>query len=90
MTHYVALIHKDANSDFGVSFPDFPGCVTAVTTIDDARVMAEKALAFHLEGMVEDGDALPAPSLLDDFIQTGALHDAVAFLVEATITEDRL
>ena len=28
MRQYIALIHKDADSDFGVSFPDFPGCVT--------------------------------------------------------------
>jgi predicted RNase H-like HicB family nuclease len=32
MAEYIALIHKDAGSDFGVSFPDFPGCVTAGST----------------------------------------------------------
>ena len=57
MPHYVALIHKDADSDFGVSFPDFPGLATAGHTLDEARAMAEEALAFHVEGMVEDGDA---------------------------------
>jgi predicted RNase H-like HicB family nuclease len=29
MRQYIALIHKDASSDYGVSFPDLPGCVTA-------------------------------------------------------------
>jgi predicted RNase H-like HicB family nuclease len=28
MRNYIALIHKDADSDYGVSFPDFPGVVT--------------------------------------------------------------
>ena len=25
MRQYIGLIHKEADSDFGVSFPDFPG-----------------------------------------------------------------
>src|SRR5271170_3201260 len=45
--HYIGLIHKDADSDFGVSFPDLPGVVTAGTSLDDARLMAEEALALH-------------------------------------------
>ena len=56
MRHYIGLIHKDADSDFGVSFPDLPGLVTAGTTLDEARDMAEEVLAFHLEGMAEDGE----------------------------------
>ena len=39
---YIAYLHKDRDSDFGVSFPDFPGCVTAGKTLDEAhRVQAE-------------------------------------------------
>ena len=41
MTEYIALIHKEPGSDYGVSFPDFPGCITAGTTVDEARRMAE-------------------------------------------------
>ena len=50
MTSYIALIHKEPRSDFGVSFPDFPGCVTAGRTLDEARKMAEEALALHVDG----------------------------------------
>ena len=59
MRNYIGLIHKDADSHFGVSFPDFPGVITAGTTLDDARAMAEEALALHIEGLVEDGEAIP-------------------------------
>ena len=59
MPSYIELIHKDANSDFGVSFPDFSGVITAGVTLDDARAMAEEALALHVEGMVADGEAIP-------------------------------
>ena len=65
MRQYIALIHKDADSDFGVSFPDLPGCVTAGETLDEARDMAAEALALHLEGLAQDGEPLPEPSSLE-------------------------
>ncbi|UHS57775.1 type II toxin-antitoxin system HicB family antitoxin [Agrobacterium vaccinii] len=65
MREYIGLIYKDADSDYGVSFPDFPGLVTAGIDLDDARRMAEEALALHVEGMLEDGQAIPEPSRLN-------------------------
>ncbi len=81
MSNYIGLIHKDAESDYGVSFPDFPGVVTAGSTLDEARAMAEEALAFHLEGMIEDGDAIPEPSTLESVMADPANLDGVAILV---------
>jgi predicted RNase H-like HicB family nuclease len=81
MTNYIGLIHKDLGSDYGVSFPDFPGLVTAGTTLDDARQMAEEALAFHVEGMIEDGEPLPDPSTLESVMADDANRDGVAILV---------
>lgn len=52
----LALVHKDHKSDFGVSFPDFPGCVTAGATLDEAKALAAEALALHFDGLVEDGE----------------------------------
>lgn len=77
MTHYIALIHKDADSDYGVSFPDFPGCVSAGTTMDEALVMGREALDGHIRLMAEDGETIPEPSsmdavLLDPENQSGA------------------
>ena len=45
---YIAYLHKDKNSDFGVSFPDFPGCVTAGKTLEEARKLAVEALTLHM------------------------------------------
>jgi predicted RNase H-like HicB family nuclease len=81
MRHYIGLIHKDDGSDFGVSFPDLPGLVTAGTTLDEARDMAEEALAFHLEGMAEDGEAIPEPSSLEDIMSDPENRTGVAILV---------
>ncbi len=41
---YIGLVHKDAGSDYGVSFPNLPCCVTAGATLKEAREMAAEAL----------------------------------------------
>jgi predicted RNase H-like HicB family nuclease len=48
-THYIALIHKDADSAYGVSFADVPGVIAAGDTIDIAIAEASAALAFAFE-----------------------------------------
>lgn len=83
MTQYIALIHKEATSDYGVSFPDFPGCISAGETLDEARDMAAEALSLHIEGMTEDGDPLPQPSSLERVMSDPANRDGVAILVDA-------
>lgn len=83
MAQYIALIHKDADSDYGVSFPDLPGCISAGATLDEARAMAEEALALHLEGLAEDGEALPEPSSLEAVMNDSVHRDGVAILVRA-------
>jgi predicted RNase H-like HicB family nuclease len=84
---YIAYLHKDKNSDYGVSFPDFPGCITAGSSLEEARRMATRALALHIAGMQQDGAPIPQPSTLDDLRGDPAMSDAVAFLVEAKAPE---
>lgn len=81
MRHYIGLIHKDADSDFGVSFPDFPGVIAAGKSLDEARILAEEALAFHVDGLVEDGEAIPEPSSLDEVMAEKDNRTGVAILV---------
>jgi predicted RNase H-like HicB family nuclease len=83
MRQYIALIHKDRGSDFGVSFPDLPGCITAGSSLDEARDRAAEALAFHLEGMAEDGEPIPEPSSLEAVMTDEVNRDGVAILVPA-------
>ncbi len=81
MTNYIAIVHKDPNSDFGVSFPDFPGCITAGATIDEAKDSAREALALHIQGMLADGDSLPHPMKLETIMDDPNFTDAAAYLV---------
>ena len=55
---FPVVLHKDADSDYGVTVPDVPGCFSAGATVSEALENAQKALALHFEGLVADGDAL--------------------------------
>ena len=74
-------------SDYGVSFPDLPGVITAGSNLDEARTMATEALAFHLEGLAEDSEAVPEPSSLKEIMAIAENLDSVAVLIEAPVAE---
>jgi predicted RNase H-like HicB family nuclease len=69
----VAFIHTDAAGGFGISFPDFPGCISDGETVEAALNRGEAALAFHIEGMLEDGMAVPAPRGVDEILADDSL-----------------
>ncbi|WP_052341044.1 type II toxin-antitoxin system HicB family antitoxin [Salinarimonas rosea] len=83
MRAYIGLIHKDDTSDFGVSFPDLPGCISAGRTLDEAEAMAAEALALHLAGLEEDGTACPEPSSRAAITALADHRDAVTVVVPA-------
>ena len=89
MTSYIALLRKEKNSDFGVEFPDLPGCISAGGTLEEARLMAAEALAAHIAFLREDGDAVPAPSPLDVVVKRAEMTGAVPFMVELKESADR-
>ena len=78
---YIATVHKDKDSDYGVQFYDFLGCISTGKNIEEAQIMATEALNGHIEFMLEDGDSIPDPSGLETIILDDDHKDAVAFLV---------
>jgi predicted RNase H-like HicB family nuclease len=78
---YIALLRKDPDSDFGVDFPDFPGCITAGSTLEETREMAAEALEFHIEGMLEANLPIPEPSRLDVVMADPENAEAIPFPV---------
>lgn len=81
MSEYIAVIHKEPKSAFGASFPDLPGCISAAATLEDLRPMIEESLGLHIEGMIEDGEAVPEPSPLETIVKSKDYKDAVAVMV---------
>jgi predicted RNase H-like HicB family nuclease len=66
MRRYIALLDRDATGGYGVAFPDFPGCVSAGNTLAEAADQAAQALRLHVEGMLDDGDAIPEPRTAEE------------------------
>jgi predicted RNase H-like HicB family nuclease len=62
---YPIVIHKDSGSDYGVTFPDIPGCFSAGSTIEEAINMAQEAAECHIEGMLIDLEPIPTPLNID-------------------------
>ncbi len=58
MTHIVMLVDEESGA-FGASFPDFPGATTVASDLDTLYRKAAEMLAFHVAGLVEDGDEIP-------------------------------
>lgn len=73
-TTYLALIHKDADSAWGVTFPDLPGCFSAADEEGEIIANAMEALELYAENM----DALPAPRGIDALSQDEELAAELA------------
>lgn len=81
-----AIIEKSGRS-FGVFFPDLPGCISAGKTIDAAKEHAVEALTLHLEGMLQDGDEIPAATPLDELVADPDVKEVERILVAAKIPD---
>lgn len=62
---YPVVLHKDSNSDYGVTVPDLPGCFSAGGSFDDALQQVVEAIECHLEGLLLDGEPIPAPKPIE-------------------------
>jgi predicted RNase H-like HicB family nuclease len=74
-TGYIALVHKDKGTSYGVSFPDVPGCISAGDTFEEAIDNASQALAGHLAIMAADGDPIPHAWNLEELKQDAEFVD---------------
>jgi antitoxin HicB len=88
MPHYIALIHRDSDGCYGVSFPDLPGVITGGDTIDEAMQEAVEVLQFAAEDWTNpDGSTgFKSPSTLDELQKNPEFledaKDAVVAFVE--------
>ena len=82
-TYYVALIHKAKRkgADYGVIFPDFPGCVFGGQTLEQALENARDGILFHIEGMLGEGEALPHATSLETIQANAHYAQGTPFLI---------
>jgi len=86
---YLAVVHRGESGSFGLHVPDVPGFVTAGDTLEELMKNASEGLAFHLEGMLEDGIAPPdpLPQVSADEIDPEEFFDVVEVSAEVTVAE---
>ena len=64
-----AVVFERTPNNYSAYVPDVPGCVSTGKTWDEMQAMIREALVFHIEAMLEDGEALPEPKMsIDDAI----------------------
>jgi antitoxin HicB len=86
MPHYIALIHKDADSCFGVSFPDVPGVFTAGDTIDEAISKAAEVLEFAATDWSDvSGGKFPSPRTIDELREDSEFRERARDSVIAAV-----
>jgi predicted RNase H-like HicB family nuclease len=72
MKRYAVVIEK-TQTGFGAYVPDLPGCVAAAKTLAEAERLIREAIAFHIEGLRQNGDPVPEPSAHVEFVETGVV-----------------
>jgi predicted RNase H-like HicB family nuclease len=68
MKRYAIVIEK-AESNFAAYVPDLPGCVASGSTVEETERLVREAIELHVEGMREDGDPVPEPSVQVDYVE---------------------
>src|SRR3990172_1963640 len=84
---YPVVIHKDPESDYGVTVPDLPGCFSAGDTLDDALEEVVEAIECHLEALMLDGEPVPSPKTIEHHQSSPDYSGGVWALVTIDITK---
>ena len=84
---YPIVIHKDPNSDYGVTVPDIPGCFSAGETVEEAFDMAREAILCHIEGLLIDEESIPAPNSVEKYRTHPDFQNGIFMLVDIDPSE---
>jgi len=84
---FPVVIHKDPESDYGVTVPDLPGCFSAGETVDEALVAVVEAIETHLEGMLLDAEPIPAPKTVEFYKDEPEFADGIWAVVRVDVSK---
>jgi predicted RNase H-like HicB family nuclease len=62
---YLIVFERDGDGGYGAWVPDLPGCFAVGATRDECERTMSEAIAFHIEGLREEGEPVPAPAAVD-------------------------
>ena len=64
-----AIVIEKAEGNYSAYAPDLPGCVATGASVEEAEAQMREAIAFHLDGLREDGALVPVPSSRVEYIE---------------------
>lgn len=67
-----AIVIEKAEGNYSAYVPDLPGCVATGVTVEEAEAQIREAIAFHLDGLREDGVAIPQPASRVEYVDVVA------------------
>jgi predicted RNase H-like HicB family nuclease len=68
---YLVVIER-GYAAFGASVPDLPGCIATAESDEAVRALIKEAIEFQIEGLRENGEAVPAPSSSGTLVEVSA------------------
>lgn len=84
---YPVVIHKDIDSDYGVSVPDLPGCFSAGDSVDNALNAVIEAIECHVEGLLIGGEAVPVPLSIEQHQENPDYADGMWAFVDVDLSK---
>jgi len=84
---YPILIHKDRDSDYGVTFPDIPGCYSAGASVEEAISLAQEAGECHIEGLLLDLEPVPTAKPIEIHKGNPDYQDGIWALIEIDLSK---
>lgn len=67
-----AFAIEKAAANYSAYVPDLPGCIATGSTLEQVEVEIREAIAFHLDGLREDGEPVPVPSSHVEYVEVAA------------------
>lgn len=67
-----AVIYEQTDTGYSAYAPDLPGCIAAGATLRETHDLMQGAIEMHLAGLREDGDPIPEPTTVADYIAVPA------------------
>jgi len=64
-----AVVIEDAGCNYSAYAPDLPGCVATGASVKEAQSEIRKAIAFYIEGLLEDGLPVPKPKSILAYVE---------------------
>ena len=65
------VIVEQGETSWGAYVPDLPGCIAAADSREEVLQLIREAIDFHIEGLRENGDAVPLPHSFSELVEVG-------------------